>query len=931
MANLTAKQESFIKRMRESDELARWGFELLLKRPDCDRFFDPLKEAELFDPRHNPAPIPAEEEGYVRISYWSALDYLTAMARLSGERNDLELAGKVMTVVRSVATWRDPEGHPRDNFHTARKFAEIFGLVPTAAVTIGDIEFIPVWLTSRFERMLVGKALDDGALRRFLASLAPEDWNKAVLVLRHCTAIEWRDAKELGAGQRKPRMAVDDFWVKQLIANHAPTFGKKVGEKAAEVFLERVREVFGTGTPRDYSQMYRPAIEDSYQNYEWHEAENCSVQGLRDVLLSWCEADAVLAKPFVQKLLGDELEILRRVGIYVLGQQWVTLRDLYPKLLTPKFFESGHFHELYNLLGTRFADLADSEQAETLQTIRQIPLATRGEDPTSSLKRIQHRWLSAIAGKNYAPADEWFAQLESDPTVGPIPKHPDFGSYMERWVGPGSSPYSAAELVAFAAAGIAVEKLNAFEESDPWRGPTTDGLRSALEEAVHAVPDQFLQRLPDFLQAKRPYQYAVISGLKQEWEATDRKKETDWNQGWQKIVAFFEQLIGDPEFWQQEPADVASAVADCLRAGTLKDDRAYDAGLLPRTQALIGILLDRASAANQVAIEPMTQAINTPKGRAVEALFSQALRACRTSDSASGSHEEEWNRIRPLFDAELSKCENANYEFSVLSGEYIAQLQYMDAKWTKEQIPKIFPSAFESNSLCAIVGLGYASFTRSIYAPLVEAGVVDRGLRYDLKGRGGRGKLLERIAAAYLWGDEALESPRLSYIWELGDVEDLETVTRTFWMVRGQTLSDEQKGRIIQYWIRCVARAERFPETPIGLLSSLSMLTCYLSTADGQDRELLEAVAPYVHVGHYSYEFIEQLVRLAEASPDGISAVLSKMIEGGVPEFDYKDQLKTLLRVLADKGKKQEVVLHAERLRSLPGMQEIFDGLTRGN
>ena len=74
MANLTAKEESFIRLMTESEELARRGFGLLLKRTDYERFFDPLNNAGLFDGSHNPAPVPAEEEGYVRIQCWSALD-----------------------------------------------------------------------------------------------------------------------------------------------------------------------------------------------------------------------------------------------------------------------------------------------------------------------------------------------------------------------------------------------------------------------------------------------------------------------------------------------------------------------------------------------------------------------------------------------------------------------------------------------------------------------------------------------------------------------------------------------------------------------------------------------------------------------------------------------------------------------------------------
>ncbi len=73
MAKLTAKQESFIKLMNESEELASGGFELLLSRPDYDQFFDDLIRAGLFDPRLNPAPIPMQEKGYFRIPYWSAL------------------------------------------------------------------------------------------------------------------------------------------------------------------------------------------------------------------------------------------------------------------------------------------------------------------------------------------------------------------------------------------------------------------------------------------------------------------------------------------------------------------------------------------------------------------------------------------------------------------------------------------------------------------------------------------------------------------------------------------------------------------------------------------------------------------------------------------------------------------------------------------
>jgi hypothetical protein len=109
---------------------------------------------------------------------------------------------------------------------------------------------------------------------------------------------------------------------------------------------------------------------------------------------------------------------------------------------------------------------------------------------------------------------------------------------------------------------------------------------------------------------------------------------------------------------------------------------------------------------------------------------------------------------------------------------------------------------------------------------------------------------------------------------------------------------------------------------------SLSLLTCYVKNVDESAIELLEAVAPYVYEGRVEYMFIEELLRLADASPDGVSTILGKMIAKRIPDFDYKDQLKGLLRKLAAKGKRQDVLSYSETLRDIAGMQELFDELT---
>jgi hypothetical protein len=112
------------------------------------------------------------------------------------------------------------------------------------------------------------------------------------------------------------------------------------------------------------------------------------------------------------------------------------------------------------------------------------------------------------------------------------------------------------------------------------------------------------------------------------------------------------------------------------------------------------------------------------------------------------------------------------------------------------------------------------------------------------------------------------------------------------------------------------------------LLSALSALSTYITTVDERSRTLLLAVAPHVYLGHQAYEFIAELLRLAEKNPDVIIGVLDAMVAAHVPEYDYEDTLQKLLKNLANSGKKIEVLHMLDRLISLPGMHELFNELT---
>lgn len=939
MASLTANQESFIKLMGKSDEHARRGFELLLARPGFETFFDALDEAGMFAPANNSSPVPADEPGYCRIPYWSALDYLQGCAKLAGERNDSLLACKVLNVVRIVSGERDADGKAKDNYHTFRVFAEILGLVPLSTITAEDLGLIPVWLESKFDRGMVGHSLDNGVLRKFLSSDVPDDWGKAGLILRFCTAIRWVDDRALGDSRKKPVTVVDDYWLKELIEHHSRTFGIKAGRIAADIFLERVREVFREEERGHASWLSRPAVEDHEQNHSWDGPENRFVEGLRDVLLSWVDHDIDKAKPFIESLLRDEQEIVRRIGIYVLGQRWTTLRSLYTPFCNAQLFVAGHIHELYGLLHANFVVFSEHERMATIEAIRQIPLSAHGDDPERLQRRTQRNWLSALAGNDYEPADSFFEELSADQTIGALSDHPDFHVYMESWSGPGPTPYRVQELLAFAADRTIVEQLNAFEQGDSWRGPTTRALVDTLEEAVALTPSEFLPIILDFLHAKRPFQYGLISGFKRAWEApAEKRAEVDWDLAWNMLTDFFEKLTVSPDFWTEETAEdrdltptrdwIPPIIAELLRAGTRNDDKAYSPNLMPRTWSLLCSLLEKAEPLDDPRDDAMTQAINSSKGKVIEAIFSHTLRACRLSDRTSGEHAVAWKEMRPVFDREIALCKDANYEFSTLAANYIANLDYIDRNWLQINIGSIFPEEFLANFHCALEGLAYAPATSPVYSILLDGGVLDFALRQESKGRHSREKLVERIALAFLWGHEELDGPRFLYLFETGNVADLEEAAEFFWRVSNQELSSGQVERILAFWNRCVVLSQAMTEPPAKLLSKLGRLSCYIKLVEDRERDWLLSVAPYVHVGHNVNNFIEELDRLVEVSPANICIVLGKVLETFVPSFDFQDRLKSLLEKLWKLGHSNEAISFANQLRHLPGMAQFFSKLT---
>jgi hypothetical protein len=931
LTNLTSKLESFIQTMLRGEEFARHGFNLLCKRTAPEQYFNALEEAGFFDPAKNSGPTPSSEPGFVQIPFWNALDYLKAVAKRARELDDTELARRILEIIRKVTNYRDPCDEVRDNYHTYYRFAEILGILPLRIISQTDIDLTKVWLSSRFDNNLVGIALGDGLLPRLLANGDPEHIQLACRLMKECMAFRWLPENERHGQELVTN--IDDHWLKTIVDKYAKDLGRKAGLQGIKVFEDVLRTVFSNSRRNYGSILWRAAIENNPQNAYSQGPENRFVDGMRDAVEGWIETNSHEAVEYVSSALNDEEEIIRRIAIHTVTEQFELLQLSFERRIDQKLFASGHRHEVHRLLRERFEAFTQIGKDKVISSLRNLPRPKSGEEPERRLQYLQREWLTAI--KDQPEAAIWFAELSSDKALGPQTDHPDFLIYHEMRSGPGPTPFGEASLVAFAEDGTIVERLNEFKETDSWHGPTLGGLISALEAAVATSPNTFLPLLTNFRNAKIPFQHALIMGFKRAFGPSNANDFAfDWSAAWPKLITFFSNTLNDEDFWASKAEEkrnltptrswMTTLIADFLEAGTKDDGTAYSPDLLPEGWKLVKILLERAVNERPDPTSPMTHALNTEKGRVISAMYNHALRVCRVAQQNGQPLEQAWKSLEPVFDAEIAKCRDGNFEFSTLSASYIANIDYMSHDWLIANVHALFPTRYSLNFQAALGGLAYATPTRAIYQLLASTGILEAGLKAQLEDLHSRERIIEWICLAYMWEDETLDGPLMEQIFA-GGVQDLQDAVDFFWSIRNQEATSEQVERVLAFWAKCSEWAKAQAEIPSILLSRLSRLAPYLPTLDERARKLLLGIVPYVHADYSTDQMITELARLVDTNPTATVELIERMVDINTPSYDLDDKLKNLLRKLAGIGHRVAVLRCIGKLsKTLPDMYELY-------
>lgn len=151
---------------------------------------------------------------------------------------------------------------------------------------------------------------------------------------------------------------------------------------------------------------------------------------------------------------------------------------------------------------------------------------------------------------------------------------------------------------------------------------------------------------------------------------------------------------------------------------------------------------------------------------------------------------------------------------------------------------------------------------------------------------------------AYFQGREDInqEDGILKWLLARGNAEDLNDLTWFVWTLRG---SEERPSneKILVLWKVISDSADPNNDEGRAMLSRLSMWSVFISELDAQSMELLLKLAPFADKGHNAYIVVEELKRLVDKYPQGVSDILLRMMSGSAPTYQQEDVEYILIKL----------------------------------
>lgn len=904
---LTPKQKSAIERAKRSPDLQ--GF--LFRKATGVQWFNAFKEAGFILPTEIPQPVPAKEEGYVSIPVWPITDYLVATSEQLIEPNNEIYAVEFLNFIRSATTYAKEHGF--GNYRVWWQFSKIIRYIPPHLISANDLVLIDYWLDDKYERGLVAESLGEHWLISLLDRNDDHCRSLSIGLLKSLYRVQFIDRRYGDTNRKEARLHFDSWHARNLTKKVAGRAGKVLGQSAVEVFRNQLEHIIVTLNNDKWSSLWRSAVEDHEQNHAADDAEDIFVESLRDALLAYVGEDPVAAKAFVGELLQSPFETIRRIAIYTLDQHYQQLNTLIGRVILEQHFTSNFRHEMWHLLRNHYAAFSMQEKALVQGVITGLVVqddnAKQREGATAYQRAI---WLSAI--KDYGD-DEGQLFRECIKIIGGEPENPDFSSYMTSGMVDHKSAISKEQLLSWDSDEL-INQLNAYLESyTPPRmfdGPDLEGLTKTLRQVVKAEPLRFHNQLQKYSSLGIPYIHEIIEAYRELWS---EKAQLPWDEIWGALLGFCRDIVNQDRFWLQENIKerssfvanrywIVSDIGRLIEVGTKTDEHAFSEKLLNQAEEVISILMEKEKGEDfKVDSDSVMVAINSPRGHCIEALINLTLRSCRLADKQFGNHEAIWAHFQPIYNAELSRANINEYEFSTLVTNFLPNFLYMSKEWILANLGNIFEQDNYLKWLSAMNGYAYVGLVyEEIYKHLKENGHLIRALDDENIKERVTEKIIQNIAVAYVNNFENLgdESSLIHILLMRRKYEELSQLIWFLWTLRKDGDANI-RAKIFELWPRLLKVIDTESREGRKLASKLCNWSVFIDEVNERNKHLIHAVAPFAEEEYNSHDLLECIAKISTKQPFEAYEIWLRLLEGTTSDFP-EEAIKSALTNLVREG-----------------------------
>lgn len=908
MANLTltTKQKNALERVSDHPELQPY----LFNEAKGLAWFDAFVEKGWL----NPADFPGTTEtpvgdGRIAINSpsWHVVEYLVNASELLSDPANEAYAKKFLDFIR--ATTKEAKKNKLSNHRVWYKLAVVLKNIPTSLLRKSDVNVISWWFKDSFEHGLVireltkwvEKLLNDGS-----------DLSKSMVTSVAKVLLKTKfERKYKGIDYKKIKFRLEEYATQKFFEKVSKQAGVVIGEEFADAIVAELQNAIVKEDMDAHSAVVRPAIGDHKQNHIQNDAIQVLITSLRETLLGYASEKADAALPYLLELSSHEHITIRRIALYVLDQSFEEYsEDTIQYLIDIGLFDTNIRHETWHFLHRNFENFSNQHQQDIVETI--LSLEDKYERPETKAY-YEAIWISSIKEKT-PELQAKYQELVG--IVGEEPDHPDFPYFTTTGWGGNKSPYSVAELDRLCATPLKlVELLNGYKAEKTFDGPNTEGLAKQFRALVKAKIESFTNDLTPYENLHYPYLYELFEAVREAW-AEEVAIQSGWANAWTNVFAFIAKLITDEKLKaeSQEKYEgsfvgtrqwVLGAIAELIRAGCQKKERAFDRELAPEVVKIIALLMDYAEGfvpdENHDAVSAV---INNPRGKLVEAVIDLALHSARTSDSKDKWTQSEWLPYKQILENELNVDKHGYYDFVTLCAMYLPNFKYLDEQWAKELPGKVFDTKNQVVWQCAMHGFAYLNkYDADLYQYLRESGDALKALDTFTESERVGDRVLDFILISYMRNEESIDDPNslISVLLKRRKISELSHIINFFWRSSSDEENEILTQKVYELWPKILEGIDLTTDEGKKLASRLCHWASYLKELTKESKSWVMRIAEFAEYDYNSHDLIEFIARLSETNQQDAYEIWCELLK--VSSFPYPDEeIKRALRNLMANG-----------------------------